>query len=139
MLILSEHLGEIEVDDTTIVDIPEGLLGFPQATRFVLVAAEDTGLYSWLQSVDHPDVSFLAVVPNPFFPDYEPDLPDDDCQALELERPDDAQVLCLVTIGDEVTANLLGPVVVNVRTRLGRQVVLAHQDLTTAAPIRPVE
>jgi flagellar assembly factor FliW len=44
-----------------------------------------------------------------------------------------------VTIGDEVTANLLGPVVVNVRNRVGRQVVLAHQDLTTAAPIRPVD
>jgi flagellar assembly factor FliW len=139
MLILSEHLGEIEVDEQTIVDIPDGLLGFPQTTRFVLVAAEDMGLYSWLQSVDHPDVSFLAVVPTPFFPDYEPDLPEKDCLALELEDPGDAQVLCLVTIGDEVTANLLGPVVVNVRNRVGRQVVLAHQDLTTAAPIRPVD
>jgi flagellar assembly factor FliW len=139
MLILSEHLGEIEIDDTTIIDIPDGLLGFPQATRFVLVAAEDTGLYSWLQSVDHPDVSFLVVVPAPFFHDFEPDLTEEDCRALRLERAEDAQVLCLVTIAEEVTANLLGPVVLNLRERLGRQVVLAHQDLTTAAPIRPLD
>jgi len=44
--------------------------------------------------------------------------------------------LCLVTIaGDDVTANLLGPVVLNVANRTARQVVLADQGWSTREPL----
>jgi flagellar assembly factor FliW len=138
VLIVSEHLGPIEVDDAHVIEVPGGIMGFPEAQRYAIVSAEDTGIYSWLQSLDHPDLAFLVVVPAAFFPDYEPDLPDDDCAAIGLTRPEDAQLLCIVTIDDEdVTANLLGPVVVNVATRRARQVVLTHGDWPTRASIRP--
>lgn len=138
MLIASDHLGELDVDDSLLIEVVGGVIGFPDATRFALVEAEETGIYCWLQSVDHPGLSFLSLVPWPFFPDYEPELPDEDCETLGLARPEDAQVLCLVTIGDEaVTANLLGPVVVNTATRRARQVVLVHSDLPTNAPVLP--
>ena len=40
------------------------------------------------------------------------------------------------TIGDDgITANLLGPIVVNTRTRVARQVVLAGNDWTTKEPL----
>lgn len=136
VLVDSEHLGPLEVDEDNVVELPDGILGFPEARRYAMVAAEETGIYSWLQSVDHPDLAFLVVVPAAFFPDYAPDLPDEDCDALGLRRPDDAQVLCLVTIADDgVTANLLGPIVLNVVTRQARQVVLSDGDLSTRAPI----
>jgi flagellar assembly factor FliW len=138
VLIVSERLGPIEVDDAHLIDIAGGIMGFPEAQRYALVAAEDTGVYSWLQSVDHPDLAFLVVVPFAFFPDYEPDLPDEDCAAIGLTRPEDAQLLCIVTIGDDdVTANLLGPVVLDTTTRRARQVVLTQGDWPTRAPIRP--
>lgn len=138
MLITSEHLGEVDVDDENVIDIPDGLLGFPGAHRYAIIAAEDTGVYAWLQSTDHPDLSFLVMVPAPFFPDYEPDIPEADCNALDLVDPQDAQLLCLVTIQESsVTANLLGPVVLNVANRRARQVVLDAGDLTTAEPVVP--
>jgi flagellar assembly factor FliW len=137
VLIDSEHLGPLEVDEDNVIEFPDGILGFPEARRYAMVAAEETGIYSWLQSVDHPDLAFLVVVPAAFFPDYAPDLPDDECDALGIRRPEDAQVLCLVTIGeDAVTANLLGPLVLNVVTRRARQMVLADAELPTRAPVR---
>jgi flagellar assembly factor FliW len=136
MLLESERLGPIEVDEADIVDLPAGLLGFESASRFALVAADEVGAYSWLHSVEDPGLAFLTVVPAFFFPEYAPDVPDDDVEALELTDPSDAQVYCLVTIsGDEVTANLLGPVVLNVHNRTARQVVLMDQGWTTKEPL----
>jgi flagellar assembly factor FliW len=132
MLLESERLGPIEVDESDLLELPDGLLGFESASRFVLVPADDVGAYTWLHSVDDPGLAFLTVIPAFFFPEYAPDVPDDDVAALDLTDLGDAQVYCLVTIsGDEVTANLLGPVVVNVANRTGRQVVLLDQGWTT--------
>ncbi len=136
MLLESERLGQLEVDDESIISVPEGLLGFDGRTRYVLIPADEVGAYTWFHSVDDPALAFLAVVPGFFFADYAPDIPAEDVTALELTDPADAQVLCLVTIdGDAVTANLMGPIVVNVRERLARQVVLVDQGYSTREPL----
>lgn len=136
VMIDSGHLGQVEVDDDSVVEFPAGVIGFPDQHRYAIVAAEDSGLYSWLQSIDEPDLAFLTVVPAPFFPEYAPVIPDEDCALIELSDPADAQLLCLVTVGEDlVTANLLGPVVLNVRNRLARQVVLTDPALSTKAPV----
>lgn len=136
MLIESDRLGAVEVDEDTVVTFDEGLLGFPDVHRYALVDAADGGTYYWLQAVDDPRLAFLAAVPWAFFPDYEPELGDADQEALGLTSAADAVVLCLLTVTDlAVTANLLGPVVVNAATRRGRQVVLADPDLPVKAPL----
>jgi flagellar assembly factor FliW len=147
----SEKLGEIEVDETTVLTFPHGLLGFDDMRRFALVDTHDSGLYYWLQSLDDPGLAFLTAVPWPFFPGYEFELPDADRDALGLVEPAPGtnpeeiptMVLCLLTVdpGDapggphEITANLLGPLVINTDARIGRQVVLVDGDFTTRAPL----
>jgi flagellar assembly factor FliW len=144
----SEKLGEIEVDEATVLTFPHGLLGFDDMRRFALVDTHDSGLYFWLQSLDDPGLAFLTAVPWPFFPGYEFELPDADRDALGLvepeegEDPPDTTVLCLLTVdggvddtSHEITANLLGPLVINPTTRVGRQVVLVDGDFTTRAPL----
>jgi flagellar assembly factor FliW len=138
MRVATARFGEIEVDDERVILCPEGLPGFPDARRFVLVDVRETGVFYWLQSLDDPALAFLAVVPWPFFPDYEPELPDADRDALGLSSADDALVLCLLTVhrDDEViTANLMAPVVVNRHTRRARQVVLADAGWPLQAPL----
>lgn len=136
MFVDSERLGPIEVSDTSIVELPAGLLGFESCHRFALIPADDAGAYVWLQSIEDPALAFLAVVPGFFFPDYAPELPDEDAEALDLREERDAQVLCLVTITDDaVTANLMGPIVLNVTTRQARQVVLSDSPWSTREPL----
>lgn len=138
VMIDSDQLGATEIDDSSIIEFHDGIIGFPEFRRFAMIAADEAGFYTWLQSVDEPSLSFLAVVPAPFFPEFAPTIRDEDCGPIGLVDPEDAQLLCLVTVADDaVTANLLGPIVLNVRTRLARQVVLTDADLTTRAPIVP--
>lgn len=155
MRIVSEKLGELDIDESTVLEFPQGLLGFGDARRFALIDTHDSGVYYWLQSLDDPALAFLAAIPWPFFPDYEFELPDADRDALGLVETADGEaarsgepgdegntmVLCLLTVDPEshdITANLLGPLVINAQTRVGRQVVLADSDFTTRAPLVPV-
>jgi flagellar assembly factor FliW len=134
----TERFGELEVEDDRILTFPDGLPGFPQATKFALIDVHGNEAFLWLQSLEDPTLAFLSTVPWPFFPDYEPEVPDSEQELLGLTDAGDAMVLCLLTIRreeGEVTANLLGPLVVNQRTRVGRQVVLADSDYPLRAPL----
>jgi flagellar assembly factor FliW len=135
VMVSSSLLGSVEVEPDKVLTFPDGLLGFDGSHQFVMVEHEDADVYWWLQDLADPELTFLTVVPWPFFPDYEPDVDEMHQELLELRDPDDAMVLCIVTIradghadepvGGAITTNLLGPLVVNRRTRVGAQVVLS--------------
>jgi len=139
MRFATDRFGDIDVPDERMLSFPDGLPGFPNARRFTMVEVPESDAFFWLQSLDDPSLAFLAAVPWPFFPNYEPELSEPDQEALELTAAGDALVLCLLTVHREernVTANLLGPVIVNERTRVGRQVVLAESSWPVRAPLQ---
>lgn len=116
-----------------------GLPGFPGPRRFALVGwgAED-GPYRVLVDVADPGVRFLVVPPQVFFPDYTVDLDDAVAAKVHLDDPEDCLLLVIVTLGRtarDATANLLGPVVVNLRTLEGVQAVLGDSDHGTQVPL----
>ena len=138
MRVITERFGDIEVDDDRILAFDEGVPGFPTARRFALVEVEDSDAFFWLQSLEDPGLAFLCAIPWPFFPDYEPELPEGDQAALQVEQAEDVLVLVVLTVDREagqVTANLLGPVMINQRTRTGRQIVLSDTDYPLRAPL----
>lgn len=117
---------------------PEGIPGFADARRFLLTDLTEDRTFQLLQSLDDPELSMVVCVPWLFFPDYAPELDEPEQRALELERAEDAVVFCAVTAEDEGDAlylNLLGPFVVNARTRVGRQVVLDDPELPARAAV----
>jgi flagellar assembly factor FliW len=124
------------------------LPGFPDSTRYVLVrlGAEpddeggdeaETTMYE-LRCVEQPAARFLVAVPTAFFPEYGFDLDEGVCAELALADAQEALVLVLLTIGDDVastTANLLAPVVINARTRSAAQVILSGTDWPVRAAV----
>jgi flagellar assembly factor FliW len=117
---------------------PEGLPGLPDLERFVIVELREDGAFQQLQSLDNIDVSMIVCVPWLFFPDYAPVLSDIEQAELGLESAEDAVLFVPVSFDTEtrqVFLNLLGPFVVNARTRVGRQLVLTGTDYSTRTPI----
>ena len=142
MQVTSSRFGVLDATEDQLITIDGGLLGFPDAVRFVRLPVDDAEGWQWLQSVNDGDLAFLVISAFRFFPDYDIELPDGEVKALELDDPSDADVLALVTIRhtDEggiasVTANLLGPLVINHRTGVGRQVVLSDSQHSTREPV----
>jgi flagellar assembly factor FliW len=114
--------------DDFIIRFPDGLIGFKQHKAFTLLEAKDGYPLKFLQSVVDPSVSFSCMDAACVKLDYEVPLAPADAEALALEAPEDAMVLVIVAVpkGDsrQTTANLAGPLVINLRTRIGRQVAL---------------
>lgn len=126
-------------DELPALTFPAGLPGFSDQHTFVLSQwGGPDSPYSQLTSMDKPDLAFIVAPPERFFTDYEVELPDADAQMIDLSESDDPLVLVLITLAEPVegaTANLLGPLVVNTRTRLGAQIVLPDSSYGTQVPL----
>ena len=89
-----------------------------------------------LADPDDPSLRLLVVPPGLPFPDHEVELDDHVVARLDLRDPDEALLLVVLHAAEtEVTANLLGPLVVNTRTRTGLQAVLADPSLSSRTPL----
>ena len=119
-----------------------GLPGFPGERRFTLVRwGEDDSPYSVLVDLESPELRFLVAPPAIFFPSYEVDLDDATVSSLDLRSADEALLLVIISATDRAenaTANLLGPLVINIRTRQGVQAILAESGYGTRVPLLPV-
>lgn len=135
MKLVSSRLGEIEVDPEQVVFFEEGLLGFENLRRFVLLPVDNSLVFTWLQSIEDPNVSFLLADPFMFFPDYEVELEEGVRESLKIEGAKDVVIQAIVTIPDsgvkDMTANLVGPVVISVNDKIGKQIVLTHTNYST--------
>ena len=117
---------------------PEGLVGCPKWRGFVLVSDPEGGAASWLQSTDDEDVGFFVVEPLSIIRSYRVLLSDVDRMTLEAGESDALSVYCILQVArdtQEVTANLLGPLVVNWATGRGAQVVLADSGYSARQPV----
>jgi flagellar assembly factor FliW len=116
-----------------------GLPGFPGERQFTLVRwGEDDSPYSVLVDLESPELRFLVAPPAIFFPSYEVDLDDATVANLDLRSADEALLLVIISATDRAetaTANLLGPLVINTRTRQGVQAILAESGYGTRVPL----
>jgi flagellar assembly factor FliW len=136
MEIDTTRFGRLEVDDQRIIDLPHGLLGFPNHTRFALIQTGEENYFFWLQSVDEPALAFVVTDPSIFFKDYEVPIREETQAALQLADLSHAQVFVVCNkVDDWLTGNLLGPILVNAQNRLACQVVLTEKKWTTRQPL----
>ncbi len=111
--------------------LPHGIIGFGAYKRAELPYLPDHLPFLWMKlhgATDH--IHFIVIEPGGIVPGYEPEIFDADAEDLDLRNPAEAMVLNIVTLQRqnpvEATANLIGPVIVNRRTRLGRQLVISN-------------
>ncbi len=137
------RFGPIEVEDEKVIHFPEGIPAFEQEHEFVIIPYDEESPYVFLQSLKTPDLAFLMTMPFIFFPDYEFELDDENQQKLGLERQEDMLLYVLLTIPQgrvqDMTANLVAPLVINVANQQGRQLVLEHSPYQTKHRLFPTD
>jgi flagellar assembly factor FliW len=130
MNINTSRFGELDVADDAVISMPDGMLGFSEIKRYVLIQHRDGSPFLWYQAVDEPNLAFVVVDAFTFFPDYEVVMSSEDVDVLKCTKPGDLAVFLVVVIPDnpeDMTANLRGPLVVNVDNKIARQVVLTDE------------
>jgi flagellar assembly factor FliW len=131
MQIQTKFLGEVEVQEESIIQFPEGIPGFVEEKQFVLIPLNETSPFLTLQSVKTAEVGFMVATPYAFKKDYAFDLQQSDVEQLHIENPEDVLVYGILTLKDTLlnsTINLLAPVVINQKTKLAKQIVLTGMD-----------
>ncbi|NLM42138.1 MAG: flagellar assembly protein FliW [Firmicutes bacterium] len=130
---LKTKFGAISVEEDQIIYFPRGILGFADYHRYVLVERTDS-VFSFLQSVDEPSLTFVVIMPELVRADYAVDLSEEEIELLQISSPEDGKVFGIVTIPEnvaEMTVNLQAPVVINTRERLGAQLIIAGDKYHT--------
>jgi flagellar assembly factor FliW len=130
MQIETRMFGTIDVDESTLVHFPAGLVGFEELRSYALVEAEELKPVTWLLPVDDPDLAFPLCDPGFFVKEYEVPVSGEDRDVLDVDTDDEVVILTVVTLpqGEKpLTANLRGPIVINLTNRIGRQVILLDE------------
>jgi flagellar assembly factor FliW len=131
----SRRFGSYDVPADRVLVFPEGLIGFADARRFVLLdSARPDSPFRCLVSLDAPELGFVVCDPTALWPSYAADLPPADAGS------DDRAVLAIVTVPHDpsaMTVNLLAPLLFDCVTRTGRQVVLDGDRYSTRHQLLP--
>jgi flagellar assembly factor FliW len=126
-----EATERVSVDSRQIITFNGGLIGLPHLRVFALIEDEYSLPIRLLQSVSVPDFVFVVINPFTVYPDYDIEISDVDAHELGVASASDVLVLSIVTIPEDlrfVTANLLSPLIVNMRNKRGKQILLSDTD-----------
>jgi flagellar assembly factor FliW len=138
MKVLAEsYPADIEPPGTNELILPQGIVGFGDYRRAELLCSEDRLPFLWMRLHGPDCLHFVVMEPTQeLLPGYEPELFDEDAAQLEIRDASDAMILNIVTLNRhnpvDATINLIGPIIVNRRTRVARQRVIANHGRYSA-------
>ena len=128
MKFTNRQFGELEFDGKHILDFPEGIIGFGELKKYLIVDDEDTQPFRWLVSLEDPDLSFAMI---------DPDVVAEGYRSTFITEEDTTAFL-LVALKDPVvtsTANLRSPLVIHNPIGQGRQLILEDESLSMRYPL----
>lgn len=132
MIIKTKHFGEIEVDEKNIINFCDGIPGFDDFKKYIIIQNPEKDVpFNWLQSIDNTDLAFVIINPFVFKNDYEFDMPENTIKRLDIKSHEDINIYSIVTIPEDInkmTANLAAPIIINVLNKLGKQILLQDSE-----------
>src|SRR5215831_16651417 len=137
------YFSELEYSNRDVYDFPAGLPGFEDQIAFLFVEQAHTRPLVYLQSLLNPKLCFLALPVLTVDPNYRLSLSADDLTALGLSPSATPKIgseigcFTLMTLaeGADPTVNLLAPIVINLQTRKGLQVIPAASEYSIQHPL----
>ena len=128
MQLITKHFGTIEIEESGIIDFPDGIPGFENSKKFIVLGdGDESSPFKWLQSVDFPELAFAVVDPFAVKKDYDIEISDDVLKQLEISSLKEVLIYSIVVVPEDlskISMNLIAPVIINTRTKKGAQVVL---------------
>lgn len=133
------RFGTLEFSEDDVIRFSDGLIGFDQCQRFLIISTSANETFRWLQSLDEPSLAFLVVDPAQYVEGYAVEIGDEEAEHLGIGAETATLLLTTASIPnskpEEMTINLAGPIVINAEARLGRQLVVDDESIPTRHPV----
>ncbi|MBW2078215.1 MAG: flagellar assembly protein FliW, partial [Deltaproteobacteria bacterium] len=133
--------GTITIEEEKIITMPFGMLGFPDVKRYVILQHKENSPFFWYQSVDDPTLAFVIMSPFLFKPDYNVDVENvlKEMSWNEEEKQNNLELYVVVNIPkgepDKMTANFIGPILINNKIHQAVQMVISDSPYTHKFPL----
>lgn len=141
MKIKTTRFGEIEIEPEKIITMTQGMLGFEQFKRYIILDHHPDTPFKWWQSIDDPGLAFVIVDPLLFKTDYEVTISREEAADLNLEDTSKGTTIVVLSIpkGDpaKISANLMAPLIINHEHKLAKQIVLINSSYPTRFYLLP--
>jgi flagellar assembly factor FliW len=127
MNINTKYHEEIDVKEDDVLNFEQGLPGFAEEKKFVLLPLPEIDCFHILQSVFTPQLGFVVTDPFLFTQEYDFELDQGTVDLLEFTAEKDVKVLTILTMKEtlnESTANLQAPIIINLANNKAKQVIL---------------
>lgn len=121
------------VNPENIFTFPEGILGFEEIKEYCILLNEKVKPFMFMQALNGSDICFVCVESFLVCPEFNLTIPQKTVKTLELVSPQEALILSLVTVRkkvEDITANLMSPIVVNMRTSKAQQVIVENSNFS---------
>lgn len=139
MDVTTSRFGKLQAPPSDILHFEQGLIGLRECRRWIVLADAENPALGWLQCLDDAEMALAVVSPRRFVPDYQLRVSKQDLAPLGLASVRDAQVVVIVSRHAEgLSLNLRAPLVINVASRRGRQVV-AKDSLPVRLLLEPAQ
>lgn len=131
MKLLTKNFGEIKIDDKEIITFADGIPGFLDNKRFIMLSDGEDSPFRFLQSIDNAELVFILIQPSSFYSDYLPNVPEDILKCLGEIREESLEVYAIVTLPEDITkmtANLKGPIIIHTKNKRGMQAIVSNPE-----------
>ncbi|WP_315121925.1 flagellar assembly protein FliW [uncultured Clostridium sp.] len=138
MKLNTKHHGILEYKEEDVVLFPKGVPGFSELKKFIIFPVEGEGIFSILHSIEEETIGLAVVSPFSVCKDYEFQIPEETIKNLKVNSPEDILVITTVTINSHykmITTNLRAPIIINIKGKIGEQIILENEEYKIKHPI----
>ena len=142
-VVTTKYFGPIPYEGNAEIEFPWGVPGFEDRRLFVAIRFPRTDPLVFLQSMEDPELCFIALAAQIADPGYRLSMSEADLRRLQLpifRQPrigHDVQCLTVLAVRETgPTANLLAPVVINLRTMKAVQAIACDSQYSHCSQLR---
>ncbi|AXU52140.1 TPA: flagellar assembly protein FliW [Clostridioides difficile] len=120
------------------VTLKKGILGFENLKEYELLDIEDNDSLKEFNSTEEEGIGFVIVSPFEIINEYEIVLNQETIEKLEVKSPKDVVLFNIITLGqtfEESTVNMKAPIVINIKTNFGMQIILQDDKYSIRHPL----
>ncbi|MDQ8734021.1 flagellar assembly protein FliW [Paenibacillus sp. LHD-38] len=119
----------------------QGIPGFEHLNQFFFEEVGNELPMKLMKAIEDQTISLLVASPFLFYSDYEWELPDIVKQELNIHNEEDVEIWSIITVHSDwanATINLLAPIVLNNKTKFGKQLILHDYTYSTRASLNRI-